>query len=229
MIIFLKKLIIFFKVFFHKKLLKRKEIHISSRVKFHKCEFTSNNFVGKDTNIEKSILGIGSYIGKNCMLNNAIIGKYCSIADNVEILLNNHPTTGFVSTHPCFHRGNNALMKKIGLSFNLDIDYPYMNYIQGRYHIVIGSDVWIGAGCKLMSGVKIGDGAIVAAGSIVTKDIPDFTIFGGVPAKKIKNRFNEEQTRKLVELKWWDWSLEKVVESQRLFTDINEFIGKKNK
>ena len=76
--------------------------------------------------------------------------------------------------------------------------------------IIIGNDVWIGYEAVIMSGVTIGDGAIIGARSVVTKDIPPYTIVGGVPARQIRRRFSEETIAALLELKWWDWPREKI-------------------
>ena len=76
--------------------------------------------------------------------------------------------------------------------------------------IVIGNDVWIGYEAVIMAGVHIGNGAIIAARAVVTKDVPPYTIVGGVPARPIRKRFDEEVIRKLETLKWWDWSAEKI-------------------
>lgn len=75
---------------------------------------------------------------------------------------------------------------------------------------VIGNDVWIGYGATIMPGITIGDGAIIASKSVVTKDIEPYTIVGGNPAKRIKKRFSEETITKLLELQWWDWEIEKI-------------------
>ena len=85
--------------------------------------------------------------------------------------------------------------------------------------IVIGNDVWIGYEAVIMAGVHIGNGAIIAARAVVTKDIPPYTIVGGVPARLIRKRFDEEVIRELETLKWWDWSAEKI---QRCFPYIRK-------
>ena len=76
--------------------------------------------------------------------------------------------------------------------------------------IIIGNDVWIGYEAIIMSGVKIGDGAIIATGAVVTKDVPPYTIVGGIPAKPIRRRFDEKTIEKLRKSHWWDWSKEKI-------------------
>ena len=82
-----------------------------------------------------------------------------------------------------------------------------------RGDIVVGSDVWIGYEAVILSGVTIGDGAIVGARAVVTKDVPPYTIVGGVPAKPIRKRFSEEDIAQLLELRWWDWPQEKIAAS----------------
>ena len=84
-----------------------------------------------------------------------------------------------------------------------------------RGDIVIGNDVWIGYEAVILSGVTIGDGAIVAARSVVTRDVPPYTIVGGVPARPIRRRFDQETIDALLELRWWDWPLEKLSKSLR--------------
>lgn len=79
--------------------------------------------------------------------------------------------------------------------------------------IVVGNDVWIGYEAVILSGVTIGDGAVIGARAVVTKDVPPYTIVGGVPAKPIKKRFSEENIKKLQSIRWWDWPKEKIAEN----------------
>lgn len=96
-----------------------------------------------------------------------------------------------------------------------------MPYTKGT--IEIGNDVWIGTSAVILSGVKIGHGAVVAAGSLVTKNIPPYAIVGGNPAKIIKYRFNEDKIKELLEMNWWDWSEEKIKNNiEILSSKINE-------
>ena len=108
------------------------------------------------------------------------IGSYCSISDDVTFIINNDHPTDLISTFP--------FRKKI---FNYDSESI------SKGNITIGDDVWIGYGCTILSGVKIGQGAVLGSGSVVTKDVPPYAIVGGVPAKVLKYRFNEEQIEKL--------------------------------
>ncbi|EGQ7964052.1 CatB-related O-acetyltransferase [Vibrio vulnificus] len=128
------------------------------------------------------------------------IGAFCNIsADNVHIAGGNHPLST-VSTHAFFFHDKYRFISK-----NQSID-GYAN--NGR--IIIGNDVWIGANVSILPGVKIGDGAVLAAGAVVNKDVPPYAIVGGVPARIIKYRFDEETIVALLELAWWEWSDEKI-------------------
>lgn len=133
-----------------------------------------------------------------------IIGKYCSIGPDVRIITGGiHPAT-WLSTYPFRARWN--------LPGKFVDGMPY-----SKGNIVIGNDVWIGTGVTILSGVTIGHGAIIAAGSIITKDQPPYAIVGGNPAKTIKYRFNEDKIEELLEMRWWDWEKEKIIQNIDLF------------
>lgn len=151
-----------------------------------------------------------SYVGVNSKVVNSIIGKYCSVAGGCNIGLAAH-TLNNISTCPIFTEKDNAT----GFS------WVNKNYINHKENLIeIGNDVWIGARVIILSkgGVlKIGDGAIVGAGSIVTKDIPPYAIVAGVPAKIIRYRFDPEVIKKLLEISWWNMSEEKLKQKVHLF------------
>ena len=121
------------------------------------------------------------------------IGKYCSIANGVQFMLHSEHHTEWVTNYPfpAFVSGSGYRSP-------------------GKGNILVGSDVWIGNGATIMSGVMIGDGAVIATKAVVTKDVPPYTIVGGVPAKVIKKRFSEEQIHKLLQIRWWNWDREKI-------------------
>ncbi len=137
------------------------------------------------------------------------IGKFCSIGDNVTIAKANHPID-FISSHPFLYE------KKHGIT-SQDIK------LGNNEQVVIGNDVWIGVNSTILPGVTIHDGAIVAAGAIVTKDVPPYAIVGGVPAKVIKYRFTQEQIKLLLEIKWWDWSKSDIQRNLDSFYQIKDF------
>ena len=162
-------------------------------------EILGYNKIGKNTGVVNSKIGNYTYIGDNSSINNTIIGSYCSIAGLVKSGLGNHPVN-FVSTSPLFYSQSKHL--KITLA-----DKSFFNECKSEKS-EIGCDVWIGENVIVMDGIKIGNGAIVAAGSVVTKDVPDYAIVGGVPAKIIKFRFTEDIIKYLQTLKWWEKDIE---------------------
>lgn len=164
-------------------------------------------------------LGYASYIGPNSFLN-ARVGRFTSIASGVTTVSGNHPTSTMVSTHPAFF----SKKKRCGITFVNDTIFDEVSYADSdKHHVVIGNDVWIGANATILNGVHIGDGAIVAAGAVVVKDVPPYTIVGGVPAKEIKKRFTAEQIAFLLRFRWWDKDLDWFVENAKYFSDIDRF------
>lgn len=126
---------------------------------------------------------------------NLIIGKYSSIAQNVHILLGGNHRHDWVTTYP-FHSIGEGLW-----SGAADV----ANDRTSKGDVVIGHDVWIGINTIIVSGIKIGDGAVIAAGSVVTKNVPPYAIVGGNPARVIKKRFSDYEIEKLLEIEWWYW------------------------
>ncbi len=155
------------------------------------------------------------------------IGRYCSINVTARIW-NNHPVD-YVTTHPildvpAFHPGKsrNIYLNKYGKYFN---NSPFENsLIRNNKAVVIGNDVWIGANVIILPGVSVGDGAILAAGAVVTKDVKPYSIVGGVPAVIIKYRFPEKMINTFLKIRWWEWSNEKIERNIELFYKPEEFI-----
>ena len=128
------------------------------------------------------------------------IGRFSSIACNAKFLFNgsNH-TLRSLSTYPF------AIMQD-----EWGLDCPVTDAWDNKGDIVVGNDVWIGFEAVIMAGVTIGDGAIIASRAVVNKDVPPYTIVGGVPAKPIRKRFSDEKIKELMEMKWWNWSDEAI-------------------
>lgn len=156
-------------------------------------------------NFEKNVKYLFDFVGDQL-----IIGKFCMIASDVKFIMNgaNHLTDA-LSTYPFAIFGNgweNAMDGKV---------YPK------KGNITIGNDIWIGYNATIMAGVTIGDGAIIATNATVTKDVAPYTIVGGNPAKEIRKRFSEDVIAKLLELKWWNWDIEKITKHVQNLTDNN--------
>ena len=154
-------------------------------------------------NFEKNIKYHFDFIGDKL-----IIGKFCMIASNVTFIMNgaNHLTDA-ITSYPFAifgHDWSNAMEGK---------SYPT------KGDTIVGNDVWIGYNSTIMPGIKIGDGAIIAANSTITKDVEPYTIVGGNPAKEIRKRFTEKETIKLLEVRWWNWTIEKITQNLKHLTD----------
>ena len=131
-----------------------------------------------------------------------VIGKFCSLACGARFLFNsaNH-TLKSLSTYPFpIFWGEEWGIDKSEVASAWD----------NRGDIVVGNDVWIGYEAVIMAGVRIGDGAVIAARAVVTRDVPPYTIVGGVPAKTIRPRFDDRTAARLLELQWWNWPVEKI-------------------
>jgi virginiamycin A acetyltransferase len=142
------------------------------------------------------------------------IGAFCSIADGVKFVFGNHAMDR-VSTFPfravCFG------------------DSPHAD-AESKGNIIIGNDVWIGACSVILSGVKIGDGAVIASGAVVSKDVAPYSVVGGVPAKLIKYRLESEQITSLLAIRWWEWPDSKIRDNADLFYgDVDAFIRQHSK
>ena len=130
-----------------------------------------------------------------------VIGKFCSIACGAKFLFNsaNH-TMASLSTYPFPLFFDEWKLEKKNV----------MEAWDNKGDIIVGNDVWIGYEAVILAGVTIGDGAIIGTRAVVTKDVPPYTVVGGVPAKPIRKRFNDATITELLKLKWWDWSEEKI-------------------
>ncbi|RDZ27765.1 CatB-related O-acetyltransferase [Lysobacter silvisoli] len=144
---------------------------------------------------ERNVLYLFPFIGDKL-----VIGRYCAIARGATFVMNgaNHRMSGF-STYP-FNIFGNGWERITPLPEEL----PY------KGDTVVGNDVWIGYQAMLMPGVRVGDGAIVAARSVVASDVPPYAVVAGNPARVLRMRYDEEQVRRLQRIAWWDWDADKV-------------------
>lgn len=167
-------------------------------------------------------MGMGSYIGANTQLC-ARIGRFCSISNNVICNSGVHPYEApFVSTSPCFF-SLNPDHSQCGSTFATEQLFNERRLVDEENNIAveIGNDVWIGERVFLVGGLHIGDGAMILAGAVVTKDVPPYAMVGGVPAKVIRYRYDEETIKWLLDIKWWNNSKEWFEKNWSVLSDIN--------
>lgn len=218
---YLKRIFLFF---YYKKLKRKHNLKLGKGIYIGRSStFGGRNLMGNNTALISSSMGYASYIGKNTKIRRTSIGKYTSIGPDVKCVFGKHPSSVFVSTHPSFF----SKRKQTGFSYTdkqLYDEFEKPRDSEGKYQIVIGNDVWIGAGVTIMDGVKIGDGAILAANALIVKDVEPYSIVGGVPAKRIKYRFETNQIEFLLKFKWWDKDREWISKNARHFTNIENFI-----
>ncbi|WP_018305794.1 CatB-related O-acetyltransferase [Desulfitobacterium hafniense] len=157
------------------------------------------------------------------------VGAFCSFAPGTAAVLN-HIMSG-VSTHMIFHNGlyenycNRTQQEFLDLGFFM----PGIDYTKGTKPMPkskIGNDVWLGRNVIITNASNIGNGVIAGAGAVITKDVPDYAVVAGVPARIVKYRYDSEQIQKLNEIAWWDWSDAKILACYEDFFDIDVFLSK---
>ena len=187
-----------------------KLIPLSSTVQY--SEVTSGINIGERCMVNKCVLNGKITIGSNTTINGPgtefysiqypiTIGNFCSIARGTAVQEHNHDAD-CITTYFIKYR---IFEEKYGID------------AISKGPVIIGNDVWIGTQSTILTGVTIGDGAIIAANSVVSKDIPPYAIVGGTPAKVLRYRFSEEIIERLLEVKWWNWDIEKIKKNKDLF------------
>jgi acetyltransferase-like isoleucine patch superfamily enzyme len=134
---------------------------------------------------------------------NLKVGKFCSFAAGVKILLSAEHQIYSITSYP------------------LDVFWGGLKGYPSKGDVVIGNDVWVGCGVTILSGITIGDGAVVGAGAVVTHDVPPYAVAVGNPAKIIKYRFDPSSIEYLLKLRWWDWSMNKILERKPWLMDVD--------
>lgn len=189
---------------------KRKNLKLGVMTNITNCKFGKFNTIYDHVVLINVTLDDFTYVAQRSNISYSNIGKFCSLGHDIKCGLAFHPNKIFVSTHPIFY----SLIKQSQITF------ADKNYFEEYKQINIGNDVWIGANVTIVGKIEIGDGAIVATGSIVTKDIPPYAIVAGVPAKIVRYRFNEDEIKFLLNLKWWDFEINWIKANYKLFHDI---------
>jgi chloramphenicol O-acetyltransferase type B len=170
----------------------------------------------RQTTVTDTRIARYTYVARHAYLNLVTVGSFCSIGPSVLAGLGEHPID-LGTTSPAFY----STRRQCGATFARSDHFPE------RRPIIIGHDVWLGARAFIRDGVTIGDGAIIAAGAVVTHDVPPYAIVGGTPAKQIRLRFPEATILRLQALAWWSWSDDRLREAQPYLAsrDINAFLN----
>ena len=149
----------------------------------------------------------------------ATIGKFCSIAANTRINALEHPVER-ITTHKLSYRPNEYFRYR-------GIDAAFLERRRAK-HVTIGNDVWIGHGAVVLPGVRVGNGAVIGANAVVTRDVEPYTIVAGAPARVIRRRFEAEVAEMLQSLTWWDWPLDRLFEAvpDMQTLSVGEFLRK---
>lgn len=182
--------------------------------------FASETQLGKYSTLYENVMahkcdiGDYTYIANSSTFLNTMLGKFCSIGPGVRCGLGTHPTHTFVSTHPVF----------FSTECQAQITFSDQSYFQELLPIKIGNDVWIGSNAIIIDGVKIGDGAIIAAGAVVNRDVPPYAVVGGIPARIIKYRFSAENIEFLLKYQWWEKDEKWIRDNWKLWLNISDFI-----
>ncbi|GIL37979.1 chloramphenicol acetyltransferase [Roseiterribacter gracilis] len=162
-----------------------------------RCRFGQWTWIGANNKLLDSDILDWAYTGDGCDIYNSEVGKFCNIAANVRINPTNHPIQRATLHHFTYRSRSHHMADEDDADF-----FAWRK----SFRTVIGPDVWIGHGALLMSGVKVGTGAIIGAGSVVTKDVPPYTIVVGNPGRIIRHRFDEATQAALERIAWWDWT-----------------------
>lgn len=200
----------FFKAKKTELIYRKKKLKIGYMSCSKNCHFGIYNTIYDNVSLNNVTLGDFTYIASNTKIMNTKIGKFCSIGPYCYIGSSKHPTN-FVSTHPIFY----STLKQAQICFSSE------NAFKEYEDIEIGNDVWVGLMSVILDGVTIGNGSVVAAGAVVTKDVPPYAVVGGVPAKIIKYRFDENIIKQLEKIKWWDFDIDFLSKNYDKFQDVN--------
>ena len=192
-------------------------IHPTAELK--SCRLGRHVVIGERVVLREVTVGDYSYFERHGEAIYARIGKFCSIAANVRVNALEHPMER-ATTHKITYRPNEYFRF-------LGVDQTFRERRRGK-PVAIGNDVWIGHGAVVMPGVSIGDGAVVGANAVVTRDVGAYEIVAGAPARRLRARFSQAVADRLRALAWWDWPAEKLAEAipDMQALAIEEFLAK---
>lgn len=193
-------------------IIKRCGTKISPLAILHDVNYDATAAIKPLAKLERSTIGKCTYVGTMAAVYDCSIGSFCSIARDAYVGGAKHPTE-WVTTSPCFHLKDNAT----GICYA-------ENEFDWKERTCVGNDVWIGERATILSGLSIGDGAIIGGGSVVTKNVGAYEIWAGNPARFIRKRFDDETISKLEKVQWWDLGDTDLVKIGSLMTNVDSFL-----
>ena len=179
---------------------------------FRDCEIDKTAKADRGCALTRVKMGRCSYFAHHVNATDVELGSFCSVGAYCSIGGGEHPTD-YVSTSPVFLQGRNFLGRHYG-------ELPF----RASQTVRIGNDVWIGSHAFIRAGVSIGDGAVIGAHAVVTRDVPPYTVWAGVPAKMLRRRFDEKTSQRLLAARWWDLSDERLRELAPYFHDVEALL-----
>lgn len=200
--------------------LKRTHVFIGKNVRFNKkTNFEGYNAIYDNADISSSGIGRGTYVSRDCILKSSKIGRFCSIAPEVRIMIGNHPVGKNISTHPSFF----STRKQAGFTFTDRDTFNEIEYAEEGYIISIGNDVWIGQGVLIKQGVSIGNGAVIGAGSLILTDVEPYAVYAGLPAKRIRMRMDKDDVDYILKHPWWEMDMNDISTIQKHMIDMKSY------
>jgi acetyltransferase-like isoleucine patch superfamily enzyme len=196
----------------------KKKLKIGYLATVNNCQFGSYNTLYAGVVLHNVTLGDFTYISENGKLVNTDVGKFSCIGPEVHVGLGKHPSRDFVSTHSFF----------FSPLWQVQNSLTDASFFEEFAKIKIGNDVWIGARAIILDGVTIGDGVIVGAGAVVTKDVPDYAVVGGVPARVLRYRFDPTEIDYLKRFEWWNQDINWIRKNVSKFHNIKQFLQSEN-
>lgn len=190
-------------------------VRVGRNSKISRLILEGQNSIGQDSHMSECDVGSYTYFSDQVDFYRTKVGRFCSVGPGVICNPGKHPHH-FVSTSPIFY----------SLAEQCNITFARTTLFDENGQVTIGNDVWIGARAIILDDVSIGDGAVIAAGSVVTKDVEPYAIVGGIPARVIRYRFSQEVIRRMLEIKWWEWTVETINRAQpcMVTSDISRFL-----
>ena len=174
-----------------------------------RCRFGSGVTVGPDSTLMASSMGRQTYCAFRLWAANTSFGPFCAIGPGVISGIGRHPTRGFATSHPAFFSPSWPADRRYAI-------HPFEEHLP----VEIGADVWVGANAFISAGVKVGHGAVIGAGAVVVRDVAPYEIVAGVPARRLRFRFPDEDIKFLLDLRWWEWPDDRLKAQGSAFGDL---------